>query len=138
MDPLSISASLVAIIGAVGAITTKVNGVRHADEQLDAIRADLADIENIISSGKDIVDNHGQHIPANLRIRLPEVLNRAQQLFKELEDIIDHSLVKQKANGQTRPSKTGLAIKGSRISGLRIRLKDVKQSLGSFFDLTSL
>ncbi|KIW91559.1 uncharacterized protein Z519_07526 [Cladophialophora bantiana CBS 173.52] len=138
MDPLSVPASLIAVIGAAGAAVKKIDRLRHADEEIKAIRGDLADFEKITAAGRDILDTTRVQIPKNLRRSFSEVLNRAQKLLVDLDNVVNRSLLRRKPDSQARASKVGPTMKSPQIAGLREQLKNVKSSLGSLPNAAAL
>ncbi|MCJ1236859.1 hypothetical protein MMC14_004841 [Varicellaria rhodocarpa] len=117
MDPLSIGASVLAVLGAAataGRALEKLCRLRHAPDDLIALINEVSDMQ--VSCGN-----------------LNQIVNRASQKITELNNLIYHDLVKngtaQSYDITPKVSRKAFLRHTGKIKSLKIDLREVKLNL---------
>ena len=128
-DPLSITASIIAILGAAEGVTKAIGSIKHiqnAPAKLLALLNEVADLTVVLRSGQTFVrDQNTQslNIPQDQLQQISTIVDRAKDEILRLEKLIEYSLVK--------PDSTSESIKISRQEWLKAKPKimEFQQSL---------
>jgi light-regulated signal transduction histidine kinase (bacteriophytochrome) len=109
MDPLSVTASILAIVGAATQVTkglAKVRALHYAPAELSALINEVSDLRAILSQ----VATFGNQLEEE-RLRGPVValrshLTRARAQLRAVDNLINTELFKVKADGTAKISRT--------------------------------
>ena len=131
-DPLSITASIVAIIGAAEGVTKiirKVKHIQHAPIKLLALLNEVADLTTVLKVVQTFIrDQNTQscNIPQDQVQQVSILVDRAKDEILQLEKLIEYTLVK--------PNSTLESIKISRQEWLKAR-PEITEFQQSFRDI---
>lgn len=131
MDPLSIIASSITLLTAVGTIVKTIKNVHNANDELLAIADELSDFERLLRQTRLLVEENGTKIPQGQLSDLSALLDKATAKFSELEMIVQHRVVKSGARGKIKASKIAWTREASRIATLQSSLKTITQKLST-------
>ena len=123
-DPLSITASIIAILGAAEGVTKAITSFKHiqnAPTKLLALLNEVADLTVVLRSVQTFVrDQNSQNlsIPRDQLKQLSNIVDRAKDEILRLENLIEYSLVK--------PNSTPESIQISSQEWLKAKPKILK------------
>ena len=128
-DPLSITASIIAILGAAEGVTKmvgKIKGIQDAPTELLALLNEVADLTLVLRHVQNFTRSQSARSPQSLQDQcqhLSALVDRAREKVLRLEELIEYKLVK--------PDSTPESIKISRLEWAKARrpLKEFQQSL---------
>ena len=122
MDPLSVGASVIAVVGATGKL---VKGIHRLKAMQDAPR-ELDDLLTEVSQFKLVIQAF-QGVNANIESELGILLKTAQGLVTEFESLIEYKLTEP---GTSNKVDRWQWIRSSKdVERLRVKLRDVTASL---------
>lgn len=157
MDPLSVTASLLAVLAAAraaGRTLQHVSDLRHAPDQLLALTNEVSVFANPIQSnprtrtgthrrvkvtGLQVVLRTASEVVES-RIKksqdcgsLGHIVQRAGQSISELNELIQHELIQngaaQAPDSKPKASRTGFLRHRGKLRSLKVELQDIKLSL---------
>ena len=102
MDPLSLTASLLAILGAGGAIAKGLNKIRNlkdAPAVLLQLNNEVTDLHILIRGVDELYNQRGDSINISQRDIIYSTLARAKEALLELEQLISYRWTKETNNG---------------------------------------
>ena len=130
MDPVSVTASILAILSAVNGGIKVAQTLYNAPRELDSLATETEDFANVI---KDIKDLPETDLVSN---SLSPALGRGKTIVEELEKLIAYRLTK--ASVGLRVDRLEWARHRPEVKDLRKQLKNVRLSLvASLAALTS-
>src|SRR5450432_1099874 len=106
MDPLSITASLIAVIGAANAVGKglwKLKSIKNAPKELDEVLQEVSDIENSLHEVTSILNDTGNASPS-----LGPLLDRAKEKLHEVDSFVHSKVVE--ATGLIKTEITSATI----------------------------
>ena len=106
MDPLSISASITALLQLTGAVVKYVNDVKGAPEDRGKILSELANVKGILLSLQDEADHAKQHDHWSSTFQSLSVPEGPLEQFRRVVERLSHKL----APPATRLKKVGKAV----------------------------
>ena len=131
MDPLSVTVSVLALVGAVSAAVKHAQTLLDAPKEIIALSNDIVDVDIVIQeivislSGKA-----GTRWTESSRINVSKLLKRAEQKLRRLSFIFHEKLVTSPADvGKKKYAKLAWLKHKSEVEDLRHGLSDVKLSL---------
>jgi len=131
MDPLSFTASLIAIITLTGTVTTSLNELRtvlkDAPDDLLTLLDEIKDFQAVLSGLRDI----GPGSPPDAFLELSTLPSRATNKLLELEKILHHKIlpyVPAPCEKPEVPKLRWLRVRG-RIGAIREDLRDLRLQL---------
>ncbi|KAL9040139.1 MAG: hypothetical protein Q9214_004603, partial [Letrouitia sp. 1 TL-2023] len=142
MDPISLAASLLTVIGAAataGRTLEKLSSARYAGDQLDALinevkdlcRRDLNHLRLVLSNAYEAI--RGRTETSKECGNLAHIVRRADQKMKELKRLIYQNLVQNgKSEGnldKPKASRIGFIRHQRKIQSLKSELREIKLSL---------
>lgn len=157
MDPLSVTASLLAVLGAAGAAgraLQHISDLRHAPDQLLALTNEVSFFANPIQSNR-IISTGAHHrvkvtdlqvvlktasevVESRIKTSqdcgsLARIVQRAGQSISELNELIHHELIQngaaQDPNNKPKASRTGFLRHRGKLRSLKVELQEIKLSL---------
>lgn len=106
MDPLSLTASILAIIGAggsVGKCLKKLASLRHAKRDLILLQEDVSELQSLVGSVSDIVLEFEATTNKRSDQSIGRALERTKSTLLELEKLIVYDLTTTAdSNGETQ------------------------------------
>ncbi|KAK4196656.1 hypothetical protein QBC40DRAFT_6024 [Triangularia verruculosa] len=121
MDPLSISASIVALIGAVTASIKCASHIKHAQDLLSSLLEDMATFEILMAELQPLVhDTRWQLLLADSR--LADVISTAQGSLKEINDILKATYIQPSSEGSVRLRRSARFRPQQRLKELQYTL----------------
>ena len=128
-DPLSITASVIAIIGAAEGVTKifeKLRNIENAPSELLALFNEVADLTLVLRSVQNFIRSqnaHGPQISQDQLQHLSELVDKAKNKVLQLEEFMEYRLVK--------PDSTSKNIKVARQEWMKAKrtIKEFKQNL---------
>ena len=139
MDPLSITASIIAIVGAGGKVVKGLDrlvGLRHAPDVLLALNNEVTevhliveDVQNVLMQQKDVVDT----VPPPSVLR---ALENAQASSLRLERLIAYDLTTIDGdNGGVRLDKSAWLHAEKQVQNIKVDLRANKADLSAALSL---
>ncbi|KAH7379029.1 ankyrin repeat-containing domain protein [Cadophora sp. MPI-SDFR-AT-0126] len=139
MDPLSISASIVALIGGATTVVRgldKLQSLRHAPAELKALLNEVADLQVVLTSVKESLEclrGLGPQIPHDALRNLPDMIDRATKTIEDLNSFVSGNLLKgdpNPAGGVLKVSRRTWLGKEKKLAAFRGSIKECKENLG--------
>ena len=124
-DPLSVAASIVAIVGAADAVTKglrRLKAAKNAPEVLQALVPDVAQLEMVLNCVKSAVLNSGS--PS---VELATLIGEAGSKLLELRSLIEYALTK--AGVSDIVDRWQWLRKGNEVERLRDQLSTIRLNL---------
>lgn len=132
MDPLSVSASIAALLGLAAATAqglSKLKLIRAAETEVCALSSEISDIQAVLQQLRCSLDAESE--AEMMSTSLPLLLKTATECLSELQVVIESRLVAP----QGEPSRTKKVLRHRwvsekpRIEGLRERLKELRHNI---------
>ncbi|KAG8531898.1 uncharacterized protein KY384_003534 [Bacidia gigantensis] len=141
MDPFSATASVLAILGAVGKIAKglrKVLGLRHAPSVLLALNNEISDLQLVVSDVHDILRTVEEHQIAPLKSTV-NALERVKSTLLGLEKFVVYGLTTvSKDDSFQKVDKIAWAQLEHRFSTYKDNLRENKAALAASISLLVL
>ena len=130
MDPLSVGASVIAVVGATGKVVKgirRLKAMQDAPKELDDLLTDVSQFELVVQAS--------QKVNGNKESELAILLKTAQELVIEFESLIEYKLTEP---GTSNKVDRWQWIRSSKdVERLRVRLRDVTASLMALVGVTT-
>ena len=142
MEPISIAASLITVIGLVGKVAKGLKNVqiaRGAPAEFLALVNEVSDFQIILDEFKAVLSDHLSGIEESRRDSVHKILQNSTDTLLELEKLIYHRLVKSyDGHGSAKVSRMAWLSNKDEIGSIRLKLKDERNNLALFIaSLTS-
>ncbi|KAK0510246.1 hypothetical protein JMJ35_007640 [Cladonia borealis] len=145
MDPLSVTASIIALFQAGGTVSKglkKIANLRNAPDILLALNNEVADLHALLGNIDDVLRHHREIIGLEPIVSLCRALDRAKRTLLELENVLAYKLTsircKDGESHQVLDRSSWLRLE-SRVQRLKDEIREDKVSLSSELSvLTSL
>lgn len=121
MDPLSISASLIALLQLTGNVIKYLNGVRNASDQIKRLSLELCTVYGLLSTLKDVY--------IDLDPSLSELLDGPDGIFAQLELLLERLASRLDEKSQSSGQLLRWPLKKGEIGELLSSLERQKSSL---------
>lgn len=122
MDPLSVIASSLTVLGAVRAAISTIGSIRNANLSLKIVIEELTNFETVMRHATETLCTYRGSLSRHQWAAVAALLEHAKSLIHELQNVIDE-LVRKKLNGIHRlHSKIGWVMNAQDIEGLKKRL----------------
>ena len=136
MDPLSITAASIALLGTVAktslAVTSFVRGCREARADLSSISGELTQLHLVLDLLKDdTAVSDTRVIPESLQAQILSIINNCSIVIGNINTVLD------KHSGKAGPAKW-VASGKAEAAGLRISLEAHRSSLSLALELVSI
>jgi len=130
MDPLSVAASIIAVVGAarsIGKAISKLKILSDASGELYALHNEISDIQMVFRSASDLIEIEGCRIPPTHAKDLITLSQRAKSKLLEIESLIPCQL------NDPQGSDSGTQVKVARLKWLvgRHRVQSLQEELRS-------
>ena len=133
-DPLSIIASIIAVIGAAESVGKAVNRIRditNAPDEVLALSNEISDLTVVLKDLEIYVTaTDGAAIPLENLEHLSVLVKRAQSRLAQLEQVMHNHLPEPGgANRRSSLFRPQWALLKRKVDGLRVDLRDIKLSI---------
>ncbi|MCJ1402645.1 hypothetical protein MMC11_005865 [Xylographa trunciseda] len=133
MDPLSLTASILAVLTAAGTVASglkKLQSLKHASDDFLALMTEVSDLQLVLESVNDAIRAQGES-GRHLSTSLAKLLLRAKTTLIKLNKIIQKRLTKTQTTSQNELKVARLAwiIKRSAVRILQEELRDIRLNL---------
>ena len=102
MDPVSVAASLITIIGVVGKGIQLILASRHAPEILLRLNNEVASMYLVLQAVDCIIRKHAEVVHNEEMTNLYNVLINSVKTLSKLEDLICHQLTSHNRHGEPK------------------------------------
>ncbi|MCJ1388336.1 hypothetical protein MMC18_001182 [Xylographa bjoerkii] len=142
MDPLTLTVSIIAVIGAGGSVAKglrKLVSLKDVPDELLQLNNEVSDVYKIVFAINGCC-NHRQDKSSVVNAESSYVsatMQRAKDLVLELEIYVAHELTKVVANGD-RVDRVAWLRAGGKVGKLKDRLRDMKADLGVAVNILNL
>ena len=134
-DPLSITASIIAVVGAAEGVTktlAKIKSIRNAPDELLPLINEVSDLKIILSDMQNYITQNTQkpQISQQELRNISTLINRAKEKLLELDQLIQYRLVKPESiSDQIKVSRREWLRAKSTIEKFRQSLRDIKLNI---------
>ena len=138
MDPLSITVSVLTILGAggsVGKAVQKLVRLRQAPDALLALNNEISDFHIVVSRVESLIRLHQSAANTTTTLResllgdLGPLLERGKEKLLELANLIEHTLTSPRPNGEYLVNKIAWSHHQKRVKTLQDDIRSVKTSI---------
>lgn len=144
MDPLSVTASVIAVATLAGQIGTALSELRAFCKQLPgrlhALSNEISDIEVVLYQVGRVVEERSRlsvQIPQTDIVSIPNILQRADVKLKELKTIIDHLTALTTKNGAIIFQIRLWQKEQPKIQNLQEDIREIKSSFNVILGATN-
>ena len=137
MDPLSVTASIIALFQAGGTVSKglkKIANLRNAPDILLALNNEVADLHALLGNIDNVLRHHREIIGLDPIVSLCRALDRAKRTLLELENVLAYKLTsircKDGESHQVFDRSSWLRLE-SRVQRLKDEIREDKVSLSS-------
>ena len=130
-DPLSITASIIAVVGAAEGVTktlAKIKSIRNAPDELLALINEVSDLKLIISDIQNHIVIQRAQIPQTELQNISTLIKRAKDKLLELDQLIQYRLVKPESD-QIKVSRREWLRAKAVIERFRQDLRDIRLNI---------
>ena len=142
MDPLSIIASIIAVVGAGGTVSKrlrKLAQVRHAPKLIIGLRDEVSDLYLLVEASANLASQHESVTTKPLSPAVARGLERIQNTLLTLERLIVYELTTiTNSDGQTEVDKVAWVRSGAKIQELKWQIQDDRQYLSTALGLLNV
>ena len=130
-DPLSITASIIAVVGAAEGVTktlAKIRNIRNAPEELLALINEVSDLRIILAGIQSYVQNTAASPELQDALQhLTVLINRAKDKLLQLDELVQYRLTKpESVADQIKVSRREWARAKTTIDDFRQSLRDIR------------
>lgn len=126
MDPLSFTASLIAVISVAGVVGRALNSIRTAPSEIKALKTEVFDLQGILKFLDDISTQNWHPSQKPQIDRIKELLLEAQGPLDRLEELLDGKLQRPCGRG-VRRRKWAMAV--GQVNDIRKSLQETRQRM---------
>lgn len=134
MDPLSITASVIAILGAAGEVTkglAKVQALYHAPAELSGLMNEVSDLRAVISQISTFSNQLEEESFRGPVVTLKNHLNKAMGQLRTLDNLINAELFKVRADGTIKMSRTAWIRLKADVQRMQRDLRSIRVNIGT-------
>ena len=131
-DPLSISASIIAVLGAaegIGKTLNKIRNIREAPIELLALINEISDMKVVLSdTGNHFIQNiSNMHLQREHSQHMTTLLDRAKEQLLQLDELVQYRLVRPGSTSQkVQLSRREWTLATSTVQSFRETLRDTR------------
>lgn len=141
MDPLSVTASILAVIGTAGVVgkgLTKIVALRHAPDILLGLKNEVADLYCVVQGVDHLIRQHTETARAIPIANLCRALEKASMTLFGLEDIIENDLSTVRArDGEIKLDRYAWLRSASKVQKMRDQIRADRVDLAAALSLLS-
>ena len=130
-DPLSITASIIAVVGAAEGVTktlAKIKSIRNAPDELLALMNEVSDLKLVISDIQNHIVIQRAQTPQTELQNISTLVKRAKDKLLELDQLIQYRLVKPESD-QIKVSRREWLRAKAVIERFRQNLRDIRLNI---------
>jgi len=137
MDPLSITASVLTVVGVVGTIAKglrKIQILYHAPNEFHALVNEVSDLHAVLGDIGTLLQERGEDASSGqvLNVTLPGLVHRANDKLLSLNNLIHDRLSgSHTAAGEVLVSRLTWLCERRRVKELQGDLKNIRQNLAT-------
>ena len=132
MDPLSVIASVIAIMGATGGISKtvqKIASMRGAPDAISALNNEISDLRLVLQAIETLL-LRGSALPSPFDISLCTSLDRTKAKILELETVVEYQIMTTiGANNEPRVNRIAWARRRGQIQRIQDELRLARLTL---------
>ena len=147
MDPLSVTASIITVLGAGGTIATtleKTRSIRQAPEIILSLNNEISDLRLIVHETQQLLREDQNRDPIGSETRaftdqVTPILIRGRDKLLELESLIEYSLTSTSTNTKNRPKvrKVAWVWKQQKVQSIKDDIRSLRLNLAAIVGLVS-
>ena len=134
MDPLSVTASVLTILGVAGQVTkgiAKVRALHHAPAELSSLINEVSDLRAVLSQVASFSNQLEEERLRGPVVALKSHLSRAMDQLHALDNLINAKLLKVRADGTTKMSRTAWVRLKSDVEVIQRELRNIRVNIGT-------
>ncbi|KAL8861156.1 MAG: hypothetical protein Q9178_002372, partial [Gyalolechia marmorata] len=134
MDPLTITASVIAILGAAGQVTkgiAKVQALQHAPADLSGLMNEVSDLRAVISQVSTFSNQLEEERFRGPVVTLKGHLDEAMVRLRTLDNLINVELFKVRADGTIKMSRTAWIRLKADVQRRQRELRSIRVNIGT-------
>ena len=133
MDPLSVTASVIAIAGAAstaGLSIKKLLSLRGTSDAVLALNNEVSDLQLVLQAINTLLQKHGSSIRPEIGSSIRDTSNQATKCLQDLDTIIDlRSMSIRKVHGKPIFNRTAWLRQRGRIQRVQENLRSLRAKL---------
>ena len=147
MDPLSVTASIIAVLGAGGTIVgtlEKANLIRKAPETILSLNNEISDLRLIVHETQRLLRENQDRDPAGSDTRtfaddVTPILIRGRDKLLELESLIEYSLTAPKTSTSSKPRirKAAWILKQQKVQSIKDEIRSLRINLAAIVGIVA-
>ena len=133
MDPLSLTASIIAVLGLTGSVGKgfhKIREIRKAPEILLQLNNEVTDLYLLVHAIDDLYRQHNDSTRVSQQEVVCAVLERTKSAVLELEEVIAYRLTKETKRG-TEIDLIGWAGASNKINIIKDKIRNTRSNLNA-------
>jgi hypothetical protein len=131
MDPLSLAASIIAVVGAANTVAktiSKLRSLKEAQHQFDSLHNEIEDLKAVLVDVTGVWNDHRER--ALQVASLPRLIGRTKEKLLELQKLVAHDLGHMSPNdGHIVVSKINWVRKRADLNRLHTEIRELRNSL---------
>ena len=140
MEPLSVTASVLAVVGAAKEATkglAKVRAMLYAPAELSSLVNEVSDIQAILSQVAHFSNQLEEERLRGPVVALKSHLSRADAQLRALNDLISSEMLKVRTNGTIRLSRGAWIRLKPDVDLMQKELRNVRENIGTALGLVT-
>ena len=142
MDPLSVTAGIIAVISAGGTFgkgLKKLISLRHAPNELRMLRSEVLDLQVLVKGVSDVARAHESITDTPLHPSACRALEKIKSTILALEKLIIYDLTTNvNSNGQTEITRLAWLRSQHKVQDLKEQIKSDKATLSVAFSVANV
>ncbi len=137
MDPLSVIAGTIAIVGAINATVTTIRSVHGVVKEIHELEQELVDLKIVLTSVQSFMEQ--PRSIQSIHDGRPQLLHtsmRLQSLLNEMNDLLKDRWLRRKSTGSVKVKLRGLLRIQKRFDQLRGSVLTLKVNLSAMVGVT--
>ena len=135
MDPLSLTASIIAVLGAGGSVVgglEKLSSLREAPDMILALNNEISDFRLVVFELASYLRDQPTRSSTNVHTfidNIPPILDRARDKLLELESLIEYKLILPRNDGSIRLNKTSWIWERQKVKRILEDIRSIRTNL---------
>ena len=134
MDPLSISASVLTVVGAISStsrIVKKIASLRGAPEAISALNNEISDLQLVLRAVETMLQSNTDSVKPFTDNGMQELLDRAKGKLLELDILLEYQIMTVDDNKKPKINFPAWARKQGKIRQLQQDLRSARLNLAT-------
>lgn len=135
MDPFSIAASVITVIGAVGGVSATIQrllSLRGAHDAVSALNNEVSDLRLVLEPIRTLLQNNSRSIQPEIALSIGNSSDQAGRLLRELETVINFSkMSRQGPQSKLDFNRAAWYRQSSRIKRIQSDLRSLRNRLNT-------